>query len=191
MKIMRLVQRVLFVIALSLLAYCSFVLIDTRIFQARESSELDRMLTRTALPLPGRPPVPAKGLLGRLEITRLGISVIVMEGTSAKTLRRAAGHIPGTALPGEPGNTAISAHRDTFFRPLRNIRANDSIVVTTQAGEFRYRVVSTRIVDPSDLSVIEPDSREALTLITCYPFFFVGNAPRRFIVSAQRDVFVK
>ena len=92
--------------------------------------------------------------IGRLEISRLGLSVIVIEGTGTTTLRRAAGHIAGTALPGEPGNVGISGHRDTFFRPLRNIRKNDIITLTTLLGEYRYRVVSTTIVGPSDVERI-------------------------------------
>ena len=117
---------------------------------------------------------------------RLGVSVMVIEGISSKTLRRAAGHIPGTAMPGNLGNSAISAHRDTFFRPLRNIRQDDIITVTTPLAEYRYRVISFRIVAPTDVSVLEPSVNEILTLVTCYPFYFVGAAPDRFIVRAER-----
>jgi sortase A len=112
--------------------------------------------------------------------------VIVVEGISAKILRRAAGHIPGTPLPGQRGNVGISAHRDTFFRPLRNIKQNDIIELTTLLGEYRYRVVSTRIVGPNDVAVLEGSGNEVLTLVTCYPFYFVGAAPDRFIVRAER-----
>jgi sortase A len=128
------------------------------------------------------------GLIGRMEIPRLGLSVIVMEGTSSATLRRAAGHISGTALPGQPGNAGISAHRDTFFRPLRNIRRDDIITLTTALGEYRYRVVSTGIVSPREVSVLDPTEKETLTLVTCYPFYFIGAAPNRFIVRAERVV---
>jgi sortase A len=105
---------------------------------------------------------------------------------AARTLRRAAGHIPGTGLPGQPGNIGISGHRDTFFRPLRNIRQDDVITLTTVAGIYSYRVVSIWIVTPSDASVLDPSADEVLTLITCYPFYFVGPAPERFIVRAVR-----
>jgi len=111
-----------------------------------------------------------------------------MEGTSSATLRRAAGHISGTALPGQPGNVGISAHRDTFFRPLRNIRRNDLITLTTALGEYRYRVVSTRVVSPQDVAVLDPAGNQILTLVTCYPFYFIGAAPNRFIVRAERVV---
>jgi sortase A len=109
-----------------------------------------------------------------------------MEGSDSKTLRRAVGHVPGTALPGESGNSAITAHRDTFFRPLRKIRSGDLISVTTLTGQYNYRVQSTEIVDPDDVDVLNPSRSESLTLITCYPFYFVGSAPHRFIVHAER-----
>jgi sortase A len=125
-------------------------------------------------------------LIGRIEIPRLGLSVIVVEGVDRLILRRSVGHIPGTALPGQPGNVGISGHRDTFFRPLRNIRQDDIITLTTLLGEYRYRVVSTKVVSPSDVAVLDPSENEILTLVTCYPFYFVGRAPGRFIVRAER-----
>jgi sortase A len=92
----------------------------------------------------------------------------------------------GTALPGQRGNVGIAAHRDTFFRPLRNIQRDDVIVLTTLRGEYRYRVVSTKVVSPYDVEVLNSDGTEILTLVTCYPFYFVGSAPERFIVRAER-----
>jgi sortase A len=184
-------RRLLIACAVSLLAYCGFVLIDARIFQQGEERQLERLLTAPAEPV--RPvslerslPTAASGLIGRMEIPRLGLSVIVMEGTSTATLRHAVGHIAGTALPGQPGNASISGHRDTFFRPLRNIEPNDVITLSTTRGEYRYRVLSTRIVDPSDVAVLNPGETETLTLVTCYPFYFVGPAPKRYIVRAER-----
>jgi sortase A len=173
--------------------------VDARIFQQAERRQLERLLTvrqeanggarQTASPTsPANPPtsVVTAGLIGRIEIPRLGLSAIVMEGTRTTTLRRAVGHIPGTALPGQPGNVGISGHRDTFFRPLRNIRQNDIITLTTLLGEYRYRVVSARIVRPNNVAVLDPSGNEILTLVTCYPFYFVGPAPDRFIVRAER-----
>jgi sortase A len=183
---LRWIHRALLVAAVSMLAYCGFVLVDTQIYQARERHRLERLLTgRHTSPAMTLAPVEG-GLIGRIEIARLGVSAIVIEGTSTSTLRRAVGHIAGTALPGQPGNAGISGHRDTFFRPLRNIRANDIITLATLAGEYRYRVVSTKIVDPSDVAVLNPTATEVLTLVTCYPFYFVGSAPERFIVRAER-----
>ena len=109
--------------------------------------------------------------------------------TKKPELRHAAGHIIGTGFPGQPGNIGIAAHRDTFFRPLRNIQREDIILITTLRGEFRYRVVSTKIVNPYNVAVLDPDDgSQLLTLITCYPFYFVGSAPNRFIVRAERVI---
>jgi sortase A len=197
-SILRWTQFVLLAGAVSLLAYCGFILMDTWIFQKQERLQLERVLTdrqeanggarrSAAVGSPKDPPQAAAGsLIGRIDIPRLGVSVIVMEGNSRKTLRRAVGHIPGTALPGRPGNVGISGHRDTFFRPLRNIRQNDIITLTTLFGEYRYRVVSTKVVDLYDVAVLNPSVNEILTLVTCYPFYFVGSAPDRFIVRAER-----
>jgi sortase A len=121
-----------------------------------------------------------------MEIPRLGMSIIVAEGTAGATLRRAGGHIRGTGLPGGPGNIGIAGHRDTLFRPLQNIRQDDVILLTTLQGAYRYRVVSTKIVSPSDVEVLSSDGHEILTLVTCYPFYFVGPSPNRFIVRAAR-----
>lgn len=132
------------------------------------------------------PPTYPPGWVGRIEIPRLALAANILEGTDDNTLRKAIGHITGTALPGQPGNTALSAHRDTIFRPLRNIQARDEITITTPSGAFSYRVISTRIVAPTDVSVLKPGPRDSLTLVTCYPFYFIGPAPKRFIVRANR-----
>lgn len=192
-------QRVLFAGGISMLGYCGYVLLDGWMFQNRERRHLEQLLQdrksksgSTDLASPRAPEVvPAvasKGLIGRIEIPRLGLSVIVMEGVDKITLRRAVGHIPSTALPGRPGNVGLAGHRDTYFRPLRNIQQGDLVTLTTLAGEYRYRVVSTQVVPPHEVSVLDPDGNEILTLVTCYPFYFVGSAPSRFIVRAERVV---
>jgi LPXTG-site transpeptidase (sortase) family protein len=181
--ILRWTRRTLIACAVGLLGYCGFVLIDARHFQIEEDRQLDRLRPASLATVP---PAASGGLIGRIGIPRLGLSVIVMEGTSSKTLRRAAGHIAGTSLPGQPGNIGISGHRDTFFRPLRHIERNDIITLTTVSGEYRYRVLSTSVVGPDDVAVLEPGGNEILTLVTCYPFYFVGPAPNRFIVRAER-----
>jgi sortase A len=182
--IMRWIQGLLFACAAALLGYCGFVTADSWMFQQRESRNLQRLQQTAAEP--ASLAVAAKGLIGRVEIPRLGLSAILIEGDDARTLRRAVGHIPGTSLPGQSGNIALSGHRDTFFRPLRNIRENDIIVVTTLRGEFRYRVTSMRVVSPQDVAVLKASAGEILTLVTCYPFYFVGTAPDRFTVRAER-----
>ena len=130
-----------------------------------------------------RPPLPEM-LLGRLKIPRLHLAAMVREGADSGTLRRAIGHIPGTALPGKTGNVGLAGHRDTFFRALRNIEKDDTIDFETEAGTFRYSVQSTRIVSPRDVSVLSAAGGRTLTLVTCYPFYYVGSAPKRFIVRA-------
>src|ERR1700687_4805489 len=180
-RILRWIQGLLFGGAILMLGYCGFVLADTWIFQTRESAALERFV-------PDEPAVSGAnltaaigqdGLIGRIGVPRLDISVVVVEGTSDKTLRRAVGHIAGTSLPGQPGNVGIAGHRDTFFRPLRNVQENDIITFTTLGGEYRYRVVSIRVVSPDNVAVLSPDGTEILTLVTCYPFYFVGSAPER------------
>jgi sortase A len=198
-RMVRWTERLLFAAGLALLAWCAYVVLDARIFQQAEDSRLDGLLRvsqQSSSRAPQNPsptarparllPAPATGLIGRLDISRLGLSVIVIEGVRAATLRRAVGHIPGTALPGQQGNVGISGHRDTFFRPLRNIRRDDMVTLTTLLGEFRYRVVSTSIVRPDNIAVLAPTENQILTLVTCYPFYFVGPAPSRFIVRAER-----
>ncbi len=132
-----------------------------------------------------RPAVKMGDVLGRLDIPRLGLSVAISQGTTSRILRLGAGHIIGTSLPGEAGNSVIAAHRDTFFRELKDIHRNDEIQIQATTGVFRYQVDWVRIVSPDDSSVLAPSAESALTLITCYPFYFVGPAPNRFVVRAH------
>ena len=190
-RILRWSQRVLLIAGTSLVAYCGFVMVDAWNFQRVERRRIENLppVRHEAVSRSPRPrtfPATTGDLIGLIQIPRLDLSVVVIEGASAKVLRRGAGHIPGTALPGDPGNTAISGHRDTFFLPLANIRLNDRITLTTLQGEYSYRVVSTKVVKPSDMSVLNQSRDEVLTLVTCYPFYLVGPAPDRFIVRAKR-----
>ena len=123
-------------------------------------------------------------IVGRLEIPRIGISVMVFQGVGNDVLTIGAGHVPGTPLPSAEGNVAFAAHRDTFFRKLEGIRPGDGIQVATVGRTYDYVVGSTETVDPEDTRVLESRARSELTLITCYPFYFVGAAPKRFIVHA-------
>ena len=197
-RVLRWAQRGLFAVAIALLGYCGFVLTDAWIFQLRANSALERRLQdersrngtstqATVATLDSPPAIAPDGLIGRIEIRRIGLSAIVFEGVDKNTLRHAVGHIPDTALPGKPGNAGLAAHRDTFFRPLKDVRLGDAITLTTLRGEYRYRVVSTRVVPPTEVSVLDPSENQVLTLVTCYPFYFVGAAPERFIVRAERD----
>jgi sortase A len=112
---------------------------------------------------------------------------VVKEGIGGKMLGLAVGHIPSTSLPGRPGNVGLAAHRDTLFRNLKDIRQDDEITLTTLQGTYLYRVVWFKVVSPTAISVLEPsDGEETVTLVTCYPFYFVGHAPKRFVVRARK-----
>jgi sortase A len=124
--------------------------------------------------------------IGELNVPRLHLSVMVLEGDDDSILGVAAGHIPETALPNTAGNIGIAAHRDTFFRPLRWIRPNDVITLTTPGGTTEFSVTGTEVVSPEDTAVLSPGPGRDLTLVTCYPFSYIGPAPRRFIVHARK-----
>jgi LPXTG-site transpeptidase (sortase) family protein len=133
-----------------------------------------------------RPPASPEGsLLGRLEIQRVGISALLLEGISGSTLRRGVGHIPDTSLPELAGNVGVAGHRDTAFRGLKDIRKGDVIQLEMLAGTYRYGVDWAQVVDPGDVAVLTGSNRRELTLVTCYPFYYVGSAPERFVVRAH------
>ena len=121
-------------------------------------------------------------VVGRIDIPAVGISAVVGEGIDAGMLNRGVGHLPETNLPGESGNTVFAGHRDTFFAGLRDIARGDTILVTTGGGTFRYRVDDMNVVEPRDVEVLADQSGSTLTLLTCYPFRYIGPAPRRFVV---------
>ncbi|TAM47824.1 MAG: class D sortase [Acidobacteria bacterium] len=132
----------------------------------------------------GRPPAEA-ALLGRIDIPSVDVSAVVLQGTSERCLEQAAGHVDSTALPGGGGNVAIAGHRDSVFRRLEGIRLGDAIKVSTPDATQLYRVDAIRIVDPSDTAVLAPSRSPRLTLITCYPFHYIGPAPHRVVVQAR------
>lgn len=124
-------------------------------------------------------------VLGRMEIPKLNLSVPLIDGVRDVDLQRGAGHIPGTAMAGGLGTVGIAAHRDTFFRPLRQIAPGVEILVAGRGGTFAYEVTSTEIVAPDKVSVLDVGDSPQLALITCYPFNYIGAAPKRFIVHAR------
>jgi sortase A len=128
--------------------------------------------------LPGQP-------LFRLSLPRQGIRWTVVEGTSQTVLREGPGHLEGSPLPGAPGNSVIAGHRDTHFRPLKNISIGDEIRVEIDGKIYSYEVTETRTVSPTNIAVLQSDGEKVITLITCYPFYFIGPAPSRFIVRAR------
>ena len=177
-----------------LLGYAAYVVIDARIYEARALKRLAHgrqmpndisVRMQTASVRIGVPPPVEGAEIGELDIGRLGLSAVVVQGESEAILQRAVGHLARTALPGNEGNVVLAGHRDTFFRPLKDIREGDRITLKTREREFEYVVESTSIVKPTDVGVIEPSGGQRLTLITCFPFYYVGPAPNRFIVVAR------
>jgi sortase A len=188
-RVWRALERILFVVGLVSLGYFAYVVTESYLYQALENRELDAILA--SAPTPTAPtvrvprPLPARGaMIGRIEIPRLGVSAIIRAGSDARTLRLAVGHIPGTAFPGDLGNIGLAGHRDTFFRRLRDIRVDDEIRIVTPENTYAFRVERTSVVKPRDTWVLNETPAPALTLVTCYPFTYVGSAPDRFIVRA-------
>ncbi len=199
-------RALFFLIGLLSLGYVGFSVLDARRYQTDQYSRFEVALKRlrpsagtedrvrssqipnTAAEIGIVDPatVLAGDPLGRIEIDAIGLATMIQEGVDDTTLRRSVGHIPGTPLPGQRGNVALAGHRDTFFKGLREIRKQDEIVLTTLGGSFRYRVDSLKVVRPEETGVLADDGRDVLTLVTCYPFRFVGSAPERFIVRASR-----
>ena len=178
---------------------------DGVIYQYAQSAHFSRETAGSDIGITGNPAIPDvnprsgvsgwlapalpkrdRMLLGRLEIPSVNMNVMMREGVDAPSLRKAAGHLPSSALPGKTGNVVVLGHRDTFFRPLRGIAQGDPIRVRTRSGSFRYIVDSIQIVEPERSLELPPDMPAAsLTLITCFPFDYAGPAPRRFVVRAR------
>ena len=165
------------------LAYVAYVAADAKAYQAIEQRRFDLAVHDAALA-----PALVEGVsIGEIQIPRLGLTAMVVQGESPAILQRAVGHLADTALPGESGNVVLAGHRDTFFRPLKHIRAGDAITLKTRAGDFEYFVESTAVVRPGNVDVLQPTGGRTLTLVTCFPFTFVGSAPDRFIVRAREN----
>jgi sortase A len=172
-----------------MLSYVAITLIDARIYQINALSILDKQILVEDQQKAEQPILAIKegDVLGRIDIPRIGVSVAVLQGTTSRTLRVGVGHIKGTALPGNPGNIGIAGHRDTYFRALKDIRKDDEIQLQTAAGIARYKVDWIQITSPSDVGIVAPTTESSLTLVTCYPFYYIGAAPERFIVHAHKQ----
>jgi sortase A len=186
--VLRWSRNVFLIIGLLALSYVGFALLDARLYQAEQARRFERALKETNLPRAESSSIAVSegSPLGRIEISAVGMTTMILEGTEEGTLRRAVGHIRGTPLPGQQGNVALAGHRDTFFRGLRKIRVNDEITLTTLSGSYRYRVDSTKVVEPENTEVLDDSDDAILTLATCYPFDFMGSAPKRSVVRAHR-----
>ena len=181
-------QRALLGVGCTALSYAGFTLACAHLYQKRVDATLNAGVWRDgkiALTANHLAPKPSE-LLGRIEVPRLGIKVPLLEGTSWRTLRLGAGHIAGTAVPGGPGNTGIAGHRDTFFHRLQEIRKGDVVILQTTTGITRYEVDWIQIVSPQDSAILSVSNAPTLTLITCYPFRYIGAAPERYVVHARR-----
>ena len=166
------------------LAMYAYETVEARRFQAEQTAAFEREARDQIAPHA----VKRGGLVGMLDVPRLQLSTPVIEGDDTGTLKRAVGHLPDTPMPWAAGNSAIAGHRDGLFRPLKDVKIGDEIRFRTTREEYRYRVTKTAIVKPDDLSVLAPQSDPTtLTLITCYPFYYVGSAPKRFVVHATRE----
>ena len=154
-------------------------------YQQRGEATLDREIAFPAAKVTCQGALKQGALLGSISIPRLGVSSIILEGADDHTLAVSVGHVPGTAMPGQAGNVALAGHRDTFFRGLRNIHNRDDILLATAGGSRMYEVDSIRVVRPEDVDVLNDVGRPVLTLVTCYPFGYIGSAPKRFIVQAH------
>jgi sortase A len=185
-------DRVLIAVGVACLLFYGAVTVNTWRYQKEAKVRVEEMVTIERPPAIQRAlPDISKALktgeiIGRVDIPRLKLSAAVAEGDDEKTLRKAVGHLPDTPLPWQrTGNVAFAAHRDGLFRPLERIKVKDDVRVVTPRGEYHYIVTKTQIVDPDDVWVLAPTKTPTVTLITCYPFSFVGNAPQRFIVQAE------
>ena len=196
------VNRLLIAFGLACLLFCTLAVAQSAIYQRKAKAEIIERISAHRLDGPASvspTPAPASNripdvarplvegeLIGRVDIPRLKLSAAVAEGDDNATLGKAVGHLPDTPLPWlRRGNVGLAAHRDGLFRALKNIRMDDEVRVVTPRGEYFYRVRNTRIVNPEDVWVLAPTPKPTVTLITCYPFSFVGHAPQRFIVQAE------
>jgi sortase A len=193
----------LWALAVMAIGYCSVAYAGAAIHQHREKAMLNAVTRASkhqapatseasAVPSSLSSDSPATslgdyGVLGVVEIPRLGISTVVEEGVDASTLWEAVGHIPGTAMPGQNGNAALAAHRDTYFSGLGEVETGDLVIFRSPTANYRFRVESTKIVDGDATDALPDSATPTLSLITCYPFHYVGSAPERFIVVARAN----
>jgi LPXTG-site transpeptidase (sortase) family protein len=192
-SLLRWLERGLLAVGVALAAWCAAVLLEARFHNsAPPPPSYGQLKVTQTLILPGdagakkTAPSPSAGMvIGRLEAPTVKMSTTVLEGSDDATLSRGAGHLEDTPFPGEAGNVGIAGHRDTVFRPLKRIQVGDPLELTTADRLYRYRISKTLIVGPNDVYVLDPTKTPTMTLVTCYPFEYVGHAPRRFIVQAE------
>jgi LPXTG-site transpeptidase (sortase) family protein len=191
---MRWIERGLLLVGIVCLGFSAGSWLDSGLYQRMQGRRFDALLRhgsgrqhprRAHAAGAARDGAAVGEVVGRIEIPRLRISAIVAEGIDARTLRRAVGHVPSTALPGDAGNIVLAGHRDSFFRALKDVQAGDQVRITTEDGVYDYKVESTDVVGPERTDILAASDATTLTLITCYPFNYVGPAPDRFVVHAR------
>jgi len=189
-------ERALWTAGCCALGYYVFASIDASLKQRQLAQSFEESRTHVGVPaqatlnnstadLQKAPTQSGSRLVGRLEIPNLNLSSVILEGVGSQTLRVGLGHVPGTSMPGQPGNVVIAGHRDTFFRPLRKMKICDELSIDTTTHTYYYQVRSVEIVDPHNVNALRFHNRDELTLITCYPFSYIGPAPKRFVVHAE------
>jgi sortase A len=175
MKTLHWIERGLLAAGLTMAAWSGLVMTEAHFVES---------MLPPAVEVP-RADLPRGSWVAKLEAPSAGLSATILEGSDDRTLRKAAGHIEGTALPGDDGNVGIAGHRDTTFRKVRHLKVGDMLALQTADSRFEYRVVRSMIVKPEAVEVLAPTARPTLTLVTCYPFSFIGSAPKRYILQAE------
>lgn len=194
---LRIAEAALWILAAGTLGYCGYAYASAALHQNHQKAAFKALQTEAEADpvlasdkqeaIAGSEPPVRGAVLGILDIPRIGLSSVVEQGVDSAILRDNVGHIPGTALPGQGGNAALAAHRDTYFRHLSELKAGDEIVFHSVSATYTYRVQSTTIVQPADTSVLNATKKPTLTLVTCFPFYYVGSAPKRFVLVARQD----
>lgn len=194
----RLAESALWIVAAATLGYCSYAYASAALHQDHQKALFSELRSTQAvqpnqaqagvLGASARVEPPVRGaMLGILDIPRIGLSTVVEQGDDSHTLRESIGHIPSTSLPGQEGNAGLAAHRDTYFRHLSEVKPGDQLMFQSLSGTYLYTVRSTSIVAPDDMAVLAPTQKPTLTLVTCFPFYYVGNAPKRFVLVATEN----
>ena len=183
-RLRRILPLVFVLLGLSLLGYVGYQYWDMYHTQQQLEAQWERQAASASVPGQHKQ-VPAADTLTRVSIPRINMDAIVVEGASRKQLSIGPGHMIDTAMPGEPGNAVITGHRDTFFRNIYELKRGDEIIVRRSGQVFKYQVTGKKIVEPEDISVLKPTVEPQLTLITCYPTYYIGPAPKRLVIFSK------
>jgi|SRR5579859_1312931 len=186
-RVRRIMALLFVLLGAGLLGYVGYQYWDMYHSQKQLEAEWERQAT-TSVSVPGQPrQTPATELLTRVSIPKISLDAIVVEGASRKQLSIGPGHMIETAMPGETGNAVITGHRDTFFRHIYELTKGDEIIVRRNGQVFKYHVTGKKIVKPEDVSVLKPTEDAQLTLITCYPTYYIGPAPNRLVIFSKLE----